>query len=221
MKVRLNGVGKSFAQGEQRLKILSDLSLDLNSGEVVAIIGASGSGKSTLLSLLAGFDVPDAGEIIWGDRSTQNWSESEWARFRREGLGFVFQHYHLIPYLTAEENVALPLRLLGQPDGERRAREKLDELGLGARARHLPRQLSGGESQRVAIARALIHTPGLILADEPTGSLDVQTGESVLDLFFAQLAGRKQTALIVTHAPDVARRCDRTLRLAEGRLWPT
>lgn len=220
MNVNLSGLSKTFVQGENNLRILSGLSLQLQSGEIAAVIGESGSGKSTLLSLLAGFEQPDEGEIRWDTENTQGWDETRWSGFRRRSLGFVFQNYYLIPYLTALENVALPLRLLGHPDPEGPARELLHELGLQKRLHHLPHQLSGGESQRVAIGRALIHSPRLILADEPTGSLDARTGQQVLDLLFRLLTARKQTALIVTHSHEVAQRCGRVLTLKQGQLWP-
>ena len=219
MNFRLDHITKSYAGDQTSLMILDDLALELNSGEIVAVIGDSGSGKSTLLSLMAGFQTPDRGVIHWGDRVTTGWSESTWAQTRRRDLGFVFQAFHLIPYLTALENVALPLRLLGRPDARARAAAALEPLGLGERGHHLPAQLSGGENQRVAIARAMVHAPGLVLADEPTGSLDQRTGETTLDLLFGRLRANTQTALIVTHADQVARRCDRTLRLKDGRLW--
>jgi putative ABC transport system ATP-binding protein len=223
MTLELKGLAKSYSQGESELKILEDLDLQLHQGEIVAIIGESGSGKSTLLSLLAGFVNADHGQILWNSQSTASWSEAEWARFRKRSLGFVFQNYHLIPYLDALENVALPLRLLNQdPDAaENIAAALLAKLGLKNRLHHLPSQLSGGESQRVAIARALVHNPSLILADEPTGSLDSGTGHQVLDLLFSLLSGGKQTALIVTHSHEVAARCHRILTLREGKLWPS
>lgn len=219
--LELREIRKSYTQGENELGILSALSLNVAKGEIVAIVGESGSGKSTLLSLLAGFQAPDAGDVLWQTQSTASWGDENWARFRREHLGFVFQNYHLIPYLTALENAALPLRLLGRTDPPGAARVLLERLGLGARATHLPRQLSGGEAQRVAIARALIHSPELLLADEPTGSLDARTGQNVLDTLFGLLSERRQTALIVTHSPDVAQRCHRILTLRQGRLWPS
>ncbi|MBX3023087.1 MAG: ABC transporter ATP-binding protein [Bdellovibrionales bacterium] len=220
MNVQLQGLAKSFLQGENSLRILHGLSLDMKSGEIVAVVGESGSGKSTLLSLLAGFERPDAGLIRWDAQAAGDWTEPQWAAFRKESLGFVFQNYYLIPYLTAVENVALPLRLLGHDDPEPEARKMLSELGLEKRLHHLPHQLSGGESQRVAIGRALIHSPRLVLADEPTGSLDARTGQQVLDLLFRQLEGRQQTALIVTHSQEVAQRCHRILTLKQGQLWP-
>ena len=219
MTLKLDRIFKSYAQESNRLSILDDLSLTLNAGEVVSIIGDSGSGKSTLLSVIAGFQTPDRGAVIWGDQTTGGWTEARWAEARRRQLGFVFQSFQLIPYLTAAQNVALPLRLLRQADADGRAHATLKPLGLDHRAGHLPAQLSGGESQRVAIARALVHAPGLLLADEPTGSLDHRTGTQTLDLLFGQLRERKQTALIVTHSDAVAARCDRVLTLREGRLW--
>jgi len=219
MSLSFQSVGKIFTQGATPLKILDGLSLDVKPGEILAIVGESGSGKSTLLSLTAGFDKPTAGEISWNGGGTSAWSDDQWARFRKAHLGFVFQHYHLIPYLSADENVALPLRLLGRQDFATESALFLEQLGLGARLQHLPNQMSGGEKQRVAIARALIHRPALVLADEPTGSLDVKTGEQVLGVLFQVLRERRQTALIVTHSQDVAGRCDRVLTLKQGRLW--
>lgn len=221
MTLSLEGLHKSFRQGETQLRILENLDLQLKPGEVVAVIGESGSGKSTLLSTLAGFEMPDRGTIAWDGEKTSAWDEGRWAEFRKRSLGFVFQNYHLIPYLTALENVALPMRLIGaDPTAANSAGiELLQKLGLGQRTGHLPNQLSGGESQRVAIARALIHKPSLVLADEPTGSLDARTGETVLELMFSLLGGLKQTALIVTHSHEVADRCDRVLTLRQGKLW--
>lgn len=219
MTLKLEGLSKSFHQGETELRILENLDLELKAGEIAAVVGESGSGKSTLLSLLAGFENPDRGEIRWGNQSTRDWNEDSWARFRRESLGFVFQNYHLIPYLTAKENVALPLRLKKEEGVEERAGKLLSRLGLQGRLTHLPSQLSGGESQRVAIARALIHKPRLVLADEPTGSLDARTGHQVLDLLFELLGEYAQTALIVTHSQEVAARCHRILTLRQGKLW--
>lgn len=219
MSLTLKNVYKSFNQGGSDLRILQDCSLQLKAGEIVAVLGESGSGKSTLLSLIAGFEAADRGEILWDGRTTQGWSADQWAEFRKGGLGFVFQDYYLIPYLNAVENVALPLKILKKPEAEAKAIELLRLLGLGERADHLPAQLSGGECQRVGIARALIHQPALILADEPTGSLDAKTGEQVCTLLFRLLREVKQTALIVTHSTEVAARCDRILTLREGRLW--
>lgn len=221
MNLALRQIGKSFRQNENELRILENLDLEVRSGEIVAVVGESGSGKSTLLSLLAGFEKPDRGQLVWDGEPTADWSENRWAAFRKESLGFVFQNYHLIPYLTAVENTGLPLRLLGKSDSETRARGLLEGLGLSKRQSHLPNQLSGGESQRVAIARALVHDPRLVLADEPTGSLDARTGAAVLDLLFSLLKERGQTALIVTHSSEVAARCHRVLTLRQGKLWST
>jgi putative ABC transport system ATP-binding protein len=220
MSLSFTQVGKSYHQGETELKIISDLSLKIEPGEILAVVGESGSGKSTLLSLAAGFEKPVSGHIEWDGQSTAEWTADHWARFRKENLGFVFQHYHLIPYLTATENVELPLRLLGQADFAGPAESLLSRLGMDQRGHHLPSQLSGGERQRAAIARALIHKPRLVLADEPTGSLDVKTGDQVLQVLFGVLRERKQTAMVVTHSQEVAARCDRVLALRKGRLWP-
>lgn len=223
MTLSLNALAKSFRQGDTELKILENLDLNLRESEIVAVIGESGSGKSTLLSLLAGFETPDRGTLSWNGDPTNQWSEGQWSEFRKRSLGFVFQNYHLIPYLNALENVALPLRLTGQ-EGEKAstaAKNLLTQLGLGQRVDHLPNQMSGGECQRVAIARALVHKPSLVLADEPTGSLDARTGQTVLDLLFSLLTELKQTALIVTHSSEVASRCHRVLTLRQGKLWPS
>jgi len=219
MNLHLQAIAKSFDQGTTRLQILNNLELALPAGQIAAVIGESGSGKSTLLSILAGFEKPDRGEVVWDGEPSGNWDEDRWADFRRVKIGFVFQSYHLIPYLTALENVALPLRLNGAADAETPAREMLTAVGLGGRLTHLSSQLSGGECQRVAIARALIHKPQLLLADEPTGSLDLKTGSQVLEMLFSQMRARGQTALIVTHSQDVAARCDKVFTLREGRLW--
>jgi putative ABC transport system ATP-binding protein len=223
MTLSLNSLAKSFHQGDTELKILENLDLNLRQSEIVAVIGESGSGKSTLLSLLAGFETPDRGTLSWNGDATHQWNEEQWSDFRKRSLGFVFQNYHLIPYLNALENVALPLRLNGQ-GGEQAsitAKNLLTQLGLGQRVDHLPNQMSGGECQRVAIARALVHKPSLVLADEPTGSLDARTGQAVLDLLFSLLTELKQTALIVTHSSEVAARCHRVLTLRQGKLWPS
>ena len=219
MNLTLNEIGKTFHQGPTTLQILSGLSLALPTGQVAAVVGQSGSGKSTLLSILAGFEAANSGTISWNGEDTTGWSEDRWAGFRRQNIGFVFQNYYLIPYLTALENVALPLRLNGVREAEPAAKALLETLGLGLRLDHLSSQLSGGECQRVAIARALIHHPQLLLADEPTGSLDLKTGTQVLDMLFGQIRQRKQTALIVTHSSEVAGLCDRVYTLREGRLW--
>jgi putative ABC transport system ATP-binding protein len=219
MSLQLDQLQKSFGQGATRLSILDQLSLLVERGESLAIVGESGSGKSTLLSLIAGFEPPDAGDIQWNGQSTRGWGDDQWSQFRCKNLGFVFQNYHLIPYLTALENVELPLRLLQRDDYRTQAQALLERLDLARRKDHLPHQLSGGERQRIAIARALIHRPELLLADEPTGSLDAKTGGQVLQLLFAMLKDLQQTALVVTHSQEVAARCDRRLTLRQGRLW--
>jgi putative ABC transport system ATP-binding protein len=219
VKLELEDISKSYQQFESELKILEGLNLQVKAGEIVAVIGESGSGKSTLLSLLAGFSSPDRGLIRWDGEKASQWGEKQWAGFRKTHLGFVFQNYYLVPYLTALENAALPLRLNGIPKPESKASALLEELGLGARLTHLPVQLSGGECQRVAIARAMIHTPSLVLADEPTGSLDARTGAQVLEILFHLMKERRQSALIVTHSQEVAQRCDRIMTLRQGKLW--
>jgi putative ABC transport system ATP-binding protein len=219
--LELERISKNYLQGNSQLNILTSLDLRVALRETVAIVGESGSGKSTLLSLMAGFDRPDAGQIKWSDQDALSWDDRAWSHFRKARLGFVFQNYHLIPYLTAQENVALPLKLNAKTsDPLKSAEALLVQLGLGKRLSHLPTQLSGGECQRVAMARALIHEPSLVLADEPTGSLDVKTGQGVLNVFFELLKQKHQTAIIVTHSHEVAARCDRVLTLNQGKLWP-
>ncbi len=209
---------KSFVQGQKTIEVLSDVNFELGRGETVAIVGTSGSGKSSLLAILAGFLRPDGGDVLWNGASSNQWTEKKWSEFRKKNLGFVFQNYQLIPYLTALENASLPLKLLKIQNANETTSTLLNQLGLLERQNHLPSQLSGGESQRVAIARAIIHSPELILADEPTGSLDESTGSQVLDLFFATLKEKSLSALVVTHSPEVAKRCDRVLTLHKGVL---
>jgi putative ABC transport system ATP-binding protein len=198
--------------------ILDGVSLDVAAGEVVAVTGPSGSGKSTLLGLIAGLDTPSAGSITVHGVEVTGLGEAELARFRRRTLGFVFQSYHLIPTLTAAENVAVPLELAGAPDPLATARAGLTEVGLAARADHYPAQLSGGEQQRVAIARAVALTPPLLLADEPTGNLDSATGAQIVDLLLALNRERRSTLLLVTHDPALAARARRAIALRDGRV---
>jgi putative ABC transport system ATP-binding protein len=187
-------------------------------GEVVAITGPSGSGKSTLLGLIAGLDTPSAGSIAVDGVEVTGLGETALARFRRRTLGFVFQSYHLIPTLTAAENVAVPLELAGVPEPLAAARARLAEVGLEARADHYPAQLSGGEQQRVAIARAVALTPPLLLADEPTGNLDSATGAQIVDLLLALNRERRSTLLLVTHDASLAARAGRAIALRDGRV---
>ncbi len=211
-------VSKSVAGPEGTLAILRDVSLAVHTGESFAIVGASGSGKTTLLGLLAGLDLPTSGSIRVDGQALETMDEEARADLRRRLVGFVFQSFHLLPALTAEENVMLPLELEGARDARVRAREALDAVGLGARRRHYPAQLSGGEQQRVAIARAFVHGPRLLFADEPTGNLDQRTGHHVTDLLFALNRDRQTTLVLVTHDAALAARCQRRLELEEGRV---
>ena len=187
-------------------------------GESFAIVGASGSGKTTLLGLLAGLDTPDRGSISLDGHALEQLDEEARADLRRRLVGFVFQSFHLLPALTAEENVMLPLELEGSSAARSRARDALDAVGLRARRRHYPAQLSGGEQQRVAIARAFVHEPRVLFADEPTGNLDQRTGHHVCDLLFALNRDHGTTLVLVTHDASLAARCDRRLELEEGRV---
>ena len=200
------------------LKILNGLNLDLRAGETVAVLGTSGSGKSTLLSLVAGLDLPSDGAVFLGDKNLVTMSESELVSYRALHLGIVFQQFHLMPHLSALENVSLPLELADDQKAIAKAKSALSSVGLAQRLDHYPAQLSGGECQRVAIARALCVEPLLLLADEPTGSLDTNTADSVADLLFNLVQDGKTTMLLVTHNLQLAKRCERVLRLKDGRL---
>jgi putative ABC transport system ATP-binding protein len=211
-------VSKSVSGPEGKLDILHNVSLQIMSGESFAIVGASGSGKTTLLGLLAGLDTPNSGSILLDGNALEQMDEEARADLRRRLVGFVFQSFHLLPALTAEENVMLPLELEGRDDARTRAREALGAVGLDARRRHYPAQLSGGEQQRVAIARAFVHSPRLLFADEPTGNLDQRTGHHVVDLLFALNRDHHTTLVLVTHDPKLAERCVRRVELQEGRV---
>jgi putative ABC transport system ATP-binding protein len=216
--LRARDVHKQFATPAGPLEVLRGVDLEVAPGETVAVLGESGSGKSTLLALLAGLDVPTHGRIEIDGRDTAALSERELTELRARRIGIVFQSFHLMGGLSAEENVSLPLELRGDPDARERARAALAQVGLSARADHLPARLSGGECQRVALARALVVEPGILLADEPSGSLDEQTGEAALDLLF-DLVSRRGTALVVvTHSDRLATRCGRRVHLRAGRL---
>ncbi|WP_411849938.1 ABC transporter ATP-binding protein [Stenotrophomonas sp. LGBM10] len=191
--------------------------MTVHEGESVAIVGASGSGKTTLLGLLAGLDLPSRGRIALAGEALDTLDEEARAQLRAREVGFVFQSFHLLPALTAEENIALPLELAGREDAAR-VREVLEQVGLSHRARHYPRQLSGGEQQRVALARAFVARPRILFADEPTGSLDQATGQQISDLLFALNASSDTTLVLVTHDLRLAQRCERIYRLDGGRL---
>ncbi len=204
--------------GSAPLTLLDDITLQVQSGESIAIVGSSGSGKSTLLGLLAGLDVPSAGKV-WLDRTViSDLGEDQRAAVRAGRVGFVFQAFQLLPNLTALENVMLPLELTHDRDAARKAAQLLDRVGLAARLDHYPRQLSGGEQQRVALARAFVSQPAILFADEPTGNLDSKTGERVVDLLFALNRELGTTLVLVTHDVGLAGRCGRTVRLEAGRV---
>jgi putative ABC transport system ATP-binding protein len=214
------GLGKQVSSPEGTLAILSDVSLSIRRGESVAIIGASGAGKSTLLALLAGLDEPTSGRALLAGNDLTRLDEDGRAAVRANHVGFVFQSFHLVPSLTAIENVMLPLELARRSDAREAAREVLGRVGLAERVGHYPRQLSGGEQQRVAIARAFVRQPDVLFADEPTGNLDAATGEKIMDLLFGLNRATQATLVLVTHDRQLAGRCDRVIRLAAGRVVP-
>ncbi|EIL92616.1 putative ABC-type transport system involved in lysophospholipase L1 biosynthesis, ATPase component [Rhodanobacter fulvus Jip2] len=211
-------VSKSVVGPEGALDILRGVNLQILPGESFAIVGASGSGKTTLLGLLAGLDTSSSGSIHLDGHALESLDEEARADLRRRLVGFVFQSFHLLPALTAEENVMLPLELEGASDARSRARQALDAVGLTSRRRHYPAQLSGGEQQRVAIARAFVHGPRVLFADEPTGNLDQRTGHHICDLLFALNRDHHTTLVLVTHDAELAARCDRRIELEEGRV---
>ncbi len=216
--IELHGVSKTVTSGDAMLTILHPLDLRIDSGGVAAITGPSGSGKSTLLGLMAGLDAPSTGRIVIDGSDITAMSEDELARFRGKHIGFVFQFFHLLPSLTAWENVRVPLEIVGTPNPGARADALLSEVGLGPRRHHYPSQLSGGEQQRVAIARALANEPAILLADEPTGNLDSATGRQVIDLLIDVNRRRATTVVLVTHDPELAERADITIALRDGHV---
>jgi len=216
--LRTEGLGREVSSPEGTLTILSDVNLSVRAGEVVALVGASGAGKTTLLALLAGLDRPTSGKVWLSGTDLTSLDEDGRARLRGERVGFVFQSFHLVPSLTALENVMLPLELTGDANAQQRAREALESVGLGPRVRHYPRQLSGGEKQRVAIARAFITGPEILFADEPTGNLDTASGDRVIDLLFELNRQSKTTLVLVTHDRSLAERCDRIFEMEAGRM---
>ena len=215
--IQLRGVSKTVMSGGQPLTILHPLDLDVEDGRCLAIIGPSGSGKSTLLGLIAGLDSASSGTITIGGTDITTLDEDRLARLRGEKIGFVFQFFHLVPSLTAKENIQVPMEIAGRRDAAERAQALLDEVGLHDRGHHYPSQLSGGEQQRIAIARALANDPPLILADEPTGNLDSSNGRHVLDLLLRVRHARAVTLVLVTHDPSVAAVADDRLVLRDGR----
>ncbi len=215
--IELRGVSKSVMSGDRPLTILHPLTMTIPKGQFLAIVGPSGSGKSTLLGLLAGLDAPSTGEVVIDNTSITGLGEDDLARLRGRMIGFVFQFFHLVPSLTAFENVLVPMELAGHPDPEGRARTLLDEVGLADRGHHYPSQLSGGEQQRVAIARALANDPAVMLADEPTGNLDSETGRHIMDLLLGVHRTRRTTLVLVTHDAELAALADARLVLKDGR----
>ena len=216
--LRAHALGKRVPLPSGELTILDGVGFSIAQGQAVAIVGASGSGKSTLLGLLAGLDVPSDGTVTLDGQPLSALDEDGRARVRGAKVGFVFQSFQLLPSLTALENVMLPLELRGDADAEGPARAILGQVGLGERLSHYPRQLSGGEQQRVALARAFVTRPAVLFADEPTGNLDTQTGQSIIDLLFRLNREAGTTLVLVTHDEHLASRCDRILRLDAGRL---
>ncbi|HEX3441394.1 MAG TPA: ABC transporter ATP-binding protein [Pseudolabrys sp.] len=216
--IALAGVNLSLGQGAARVHILKDIELNIGTGEAIGLIGPSGSGKSTLLMVMAGLERADTGTVSVAGENLTALNEDALARFRGRNVGIVFQSFHLIPTMTALENVAVPLELAGAGDAEERARAELAAVGLGQRLDHYPAELSGGEQQRVAVARALAPNPAILVADEPTGNLDEETGEQIVELLFAGHNKRGTTLVLVTHDASLAKRCGRTVRLRSGRV---
>ncbi len=216
--IAVRGVSKSVQDASGSLDILRDIDFSVSKGETAAIVGASGSGKSTLLAIMAGLDTPSGGQVWLAGQSLFDLNEDERAAVRAQHVGFVFQSFQLMPHLTALENVMLPLELTGRPDARNAATAMLQRVGLGERLKHLPKVLSGGEQQRVALARAFVVQPALLLADEPTGSLDHATGAAVMDLMFALNREQGTTLVLVTHDRQLAARCERMLVIEAGRL---
>ena len=214
----LTDVSLSLRGNAGPVDILHDISLDLGAGETLGLVGPSGSGKSSLLMLMGGLEQATSGRITALGQDLTNRSEDQLARFRRDNMGVVFQSFHLIPTMTALENVATPLELAGQRDAFARAEAELQAVGLSDRAHHYPSQMSGGEQQRVALARAAAPRPRILLADEPTGNLDTTTGDAIVDLLFDLRDRHGATLIMVTHSMSLADRCDRVVRLRDGRI---
>ncbi len=216
--LEIKNLTKTYRQGSSDIKVLTDLNLSVSRGESVAILGQSGSGKSTLLSLIAGLDRPSSGTIFMNDKEINQLSEKQLSEFRSHNLGIVFQQFHLMSNLTALENISLPLEIFKDPDAKTKALQVLQLVGLEQRKNHFPSELSGGEKQRVAIARAFVVRPKILLADEPSGNLDKDTGDNIMNLIFEACKEHQTTFILVTHNEELASNCDRTLTLKQGCL---
>lgn len=216
--IRLSNLELSLGEGDARVHILRNMSFEVRKGEALGLVGPSGSGKSTLLMTLAGLERVDSGSINFAGTELTRLDEDALARFRGAHIGIVFQSFHLIPTMTALENVAIPLELAGHPDPFGKAARELQAVGLATRSNHYPGQLSGGEQQRVAIARAIAPDPNVLIADEPTGNLDDQTGAAIISLLFELQARKGATLILVTHDLELAGRCDRTIRIRSGQI---
>jgi putative ABC transport system ATP-binding protein len=219
--IELRGVNLSLGRGAARVHILKDVDLYIGRGQAIGLVGPSGSGKSTLLMVTAGLERADTGSVMVAGQALETLSEDALARFRGRNVGIVFQSFHLIPTMTALENIAVPLELAGIDDARERAERELAAVGLSERRYHYPAELSGGEQQRVALARALAPNPAILIADEPTGNLDESTGAEIIDLLFAGHAQRGTTLVLVTHDAALAARCERVVRMRSGRIERT
>ena len=216
--ISCQGLERRLQSGDREITVLQGIDIEVQEGEFLAVLGPSGSGKSTLLALLAGIDRPSGGEIYFRGQQVDGLSENDWAKLRRREIGFVFQNFQLIENLTAMENVSLPLELNANAKAQERTKSLLNQVGLRDRGHHYPSQLSGGEQQRVALARAFAVEPALLLADEPTGNLDRETGAKIVEMMLDMRAEHKTTLVLVTHDPHLAREADRQLVIDSGRL---
>ncbi len=216
--IEMKGISKVYGEGENKLYALRDVNLEIEKGSVVSVIGASGSGKSTLLNIMGGVDKPTEGTVIFDGEEITNFSDDKMSEFRRKKIGFIFQSYHLIPVLTVEENITMPVLLDGKKPDKEYIDHVIEMLGLSDRVKHLPNQLSGGQQQRTAIARALANKPSLILADEPTGALDSKNGQEVMDLLMKSVNDIGQTLVIITHNNDIADMASRKIEIKDGQI---
>ncbi len=218
MILECKSVQKSFLQGNRKIDVLRDINLSIEKGKTLAILGKSGSGKTTLLSILSGIEKSDAGSVIFNGEDITNYTQEQLTKVRSQSIGVIFQQFHLIEHLNALENVSLPLEILGDKNAVQTSLALLEAVGLSDRASHFPAQLSGGEKQRVAIARAMAIKPALLLADEPSGSLDEETGEKIMDLLFNLVRENDMSMILVTHETELAKKCDNTSSLELGIL---